>query len=43
MLVILPFRDKFQARKLIGKQPLLLHVMLKQGQTWFALENDNVD
>ena len=31
--VILPFRDKFQARKLIGKQPPLLHVMLKQGKT----------
>ena len=25
--VILPFRDKFRARKQIGKQPLLLHVM----------------
>ena len=39
--VVLPFRDKFRARKLIRKQPLLLHVMLKQGKTWFALESDN--
>ena len=31
--VILPFRDKCIARKLIRKQPLLLHVMLKQGRT----------
>ena len=31
--VIIPFRDKFRARKLIGKHPLLLHVMLKQGKT----------
>ena len=31
--VILPFRDKFRARKLIRKQPLLLHVMLKQDKT----------
>ena len=39
--VILPFRDKFGARKLIRKQLLLLHMMLKQGKTWFTLENDN--
>ena len=41
--VILPFRDKFRARKLIRKQLLLLHVMLKQGKTWFTLENDKRD
>ena len=41
--IILQFRDKFQARKLIRKQPLLLHMMLKQGKTWFTLENDNRD
>ena len=31
--VILPFRDKFRVRKLLRKQLLLLHVMLKQGKT----------
>ena len=36
-LVILPF----EARKLVRRQPLLLHVMLKQGKIWFTLENDN--
>ena len=41
--VILPFRDKLKARKLIRKQLLLLHMMLKQGKTWFTLENDNRD
>ena len=41
--LILLFRDKFRARKLIGKQPILLYVMLKQGKTWFALENVNID
>ena len=41
MSVILPFRDKFRARKLLRKQLLLLHVMLKQGKTWFTLEYDN--
>ena len=41
--VILPFRDKFRVRKFIRKQLLLLHVMLKQGKTWFMLEYDNRD
>ena len=39
--VILPIRDKFRARKLLRKQLLLLHVMLKQGKTWFTLAYDN--
>ena len=39
--VIVPFRDKFRAGKLLRKQPLLLHMMLKQGKTWFTLEYDN--
>ena len=43
MSVNLPFRDKFRARKLIRKQPLLLHMMLKQVKTCFTLENDNRD
>ena len=38
--VIIPFRDKFRARKLLRKQLLLLHVMLKQGKTWLTLEYD---
>ena len=41
--VMMPFRDKFVTRCLITKQPLLLHVMLKQGKTWFTLENNNRD
>ena len=39
--VILPFRHRFSARKLVRKQPLLLHVVLRQGKTWYTLENDN--
>ena len=31
ILVATPFRDKFRVRKLLRKQPLLFHVMLKQG------------
>ena len=41
--VMIPFRDKFVTRCFINKQPLLLHVMLKQGKTWFMLENNNRD
>ena len=38
-LVIIPFRDKFKIRLIIKSRPLLLHLMLKQGQTWYPLSN----
>ena len=41
--VVIPFTDKFATRCLIIKQPLLLHVMLKQEKMWFTLENDSGD
>ena len=31
--VIIPFRDKFKIRRIMKSRPLLLHIMLKQGQT----------
>ena len=31
--VIIPFRDKFKIRWMMKSRPLLLHLMLKQGQT----------
>ena len=37
--VIIPFRDKFKIRWIIKRKPLLLHLMLKQGQTWYLLSN----
>ena len=37
--VIIPFRDKFEIRQMIGSRPVLLHLMLKQGQTWYPLSN----
>ena len=37
--VIIPFRDKFKIRQMIKGRPLLLHLMLKQGQTWYPLSN----
>ena len=38
--MIVPFRDKFKIRQMIGSRPLLLHLMLKQGQTWYPLSNE---
>ena len=37
--VIIPFRDKFRIRRIMKSRPLLLHLMLKQGQTWYPLSN----
>ena len=37
--VIIPFRDKFKIRWIIKSKPLLLHLMLKQGQTWYPFSN----
>ena len=37
--VIIPFRDKFKIRWIMKSRPLLLHLMLKQGQTWYPLYN----
>ena len=37
--VIIPFRDKFKIRRIMKSKPMLLHIMLKQGQTWYLLSN----
>ena len=37
--VNIPFRDKFKIRQMIGSKPLLLHLMLRWGQTWYPLSN----
>ena len=37
--VIITFRDKFKIRQIMISRPLLLHLMLKQGQTWYPLSN----
>ena len=37
-LVIIPFKERYRARRLLRKHPLLFYVMLKQGKTWFSLE-----
>ena len=40
-LLVIPLRDKFSARKLLSRQPLFFHVMLKQGKTWFAVDHND--
>ena len=40
--VTIPFRVKFGIRRLVSKEPLLLHVMLKPRRTWFTLESNDV-
>ena len=35
--VIIPFKERYRARRLLRKCLLLFYVMLKQGKTWFSL------
>ena len=37
--VIIPMRDKLRLRCIIIKKSLLLHIMLKQGTSWYALDS----
>ena len=37
--VKVPLRDKYRLRSLMRKGSLLLHVMLRQGMSWYALDN----
>ena len=36
-VVIIKPHDKFKVRQLMNREPLLFHLMLKQGVTWFTL------
>ena len=35
--VIIPFKERYRARRLFRKHQLIFYVMLKQGKTWFSL------
>ena len=37
-VIIIKHQDKIEVRWLMNKEPLLFHLMLKQGITWFTLE-----
>ena len=36
-LVMIKFRDKFKIRHMMKREPLLFHIMLRQGFNWFTL------
>ena len=38
-IITIKLRDKIQNRCMIKKKPLIFHVMLKQGITWFILSS----
>ena len=38
-LVIIPLRDQFRLRGIMRKRSLLLHVMLRQETSWYALDS----
>ena len=37
-VIIIKLQDKYKIRHLMNKEPLLFHIMLKQGIMWFTLE-----
>ena len=39
ILVKIPLRDKYRLRCILRKRSLLLHVMLRQGTSWYTLDN----
>ena len=39
ILVNVPLRDKYRLRSVMRKGSLLLHVMPRQGKSWYALDN----
>ena len=39
--VTIKFRDKFKIRCIVKREPMLFHIMLKQGLTWFTLASNN--
>ena len=38
--VTIPFKERYRARRLLRKHPLLFYIMLKQGKTWFSLVSE---
>ena len=36
--VIIPFKERYRATRLLRKHPLLFYIMLKQGKMWFSLD-----
>ena len=39
--VTIKFKDKFKIRHMTKREPLLFHIMLKQGFIWFTLASND--
>ena len=39
-IVAIKLQDKIKVRRLMNRQPLNFHVMIRQGITWFKLESE---
>ena len=39
-IVVIKFQDKIKVRRLMNREPLLFHLMLNQGITWFTLATE---
>ena len=39
-LIAIRIWDKIKVRRLMSREPLIFHVMIRQGKTWFNLETE---
>ena len=39
-IVAIGIRDKIKVRRLMNREPLPFHIMIRQGTTWFTLETE---
>ena len=42
-IVVIILCDKIKIRKLMNREPLLFHMMIKQGITWFTLATETLE
>ena len=42
-IVVVRLCDKIKVRRLTNREPLLFHVMIKQGIMWFTLETEELE
>ena len=39
-IVVIKIQDKIKVRRLMNREPLIFHMMIRQGLTWFNLETE---
>ena len=42
-IVVIKLHAKIEIRRLMNREPLLFHVMMKQGITWFTLATETLE